>query len=101
MQRYEEFAEIITASQGKRRYSSLYYPRFELKSTDIYLITKKSDRLDLLAFRYYGDTRYWVIIAKANRLHNATLRVPVGIRLRIPFPLELDTIQDKFTESQF
>lgn len=101
MQRYEEFADIITApNQNKRRYSSLYYPRFELQSTDIYLITKKSDRLDLLAYRYYGDTRYWVIIAKANKLHNATLRVPPGIRLRIPFPLGVDDIQEKFTEAQ-
>lgn len=101
MQRYEEFCDVIKVSQGKRRYSTLYYPRFELKSTDIYLITKKTDRLDLLAYRYYGDVRYWTIIAKANKLHNATLRVPIGIRLRIPFPLELGEIREKFTEAQF
>jgi hypothetical protein len=47
VQRYEEFAEVIKASQGKRRYSTLRYPRFELRSSDIYLITKKTDRLDL------------------------------------------------------
>jgi len=101
MQRYEEFTEVIQASQGKRRYATLYYPRFELKSTDIYLITKRTDRLDLLADRYYGDSRYWIIIAKANKLHNATLRVPIGIRLRIPFPLTNDIIRENFQEAQF
>lgn len=101
MQRYEEFAEVIKASQGKRRYSTLRYPRFELRSSDIYLITKKTDRLDLLAFSYYGDVRYWVIIAKANKLHNATLRVPVGMRLRIPFPLNSGDVQTLFNDAQF
>jgi nucleoid-associated protein YgaU len=101
VQRYEEFAEVIKASQGKRRYSTLRYPRFELRSSDIYLITKKTDRLDLLAFSYYGDVRYWVIIAKANKLHNATLRVPVGMRLRIPFPLNSGDVQTLFNDAQF
>lgn len=101
MQRYEEFADIIIASQGKRRYSTLRYPRFELKSSDIYIISKKTDRLDILAFRYYGDVRYWVIIAKANKLHNATLRIPIGTRLRIPFPLNSGDIQTLFSEAQF
>lgn len=101
MQRYEEFSEVITATQGKRRYSTLYYPRFELRSTDIYIVTKKTDRLDLLSNDYYGDVRYWPIIAKANKLHNATLRVPVGIRLRIPFPLDIGEIRTAFQEAQF
>lgn len=101
MQRYEEFAEIIKTEDGKRRYASLYYPRFQLKSTDIYLISKKNDRLDLLAYRYYGDSRFWIIIAKANKLHNATLRVPVGIRLRIPYPLPIDELSELFNEAQF
>jgi nucleoid-associated protein YgaU len=72
-----------------------------LRSSDIYLITKKTDRLDLLAFSYYGDVRYWVIIAKANKLHNATLRVPVGMRLRIPFPLNSGDVQTLFNDAQF
>lgn len=96
MQRYEQYCGKIQASQGKRRYSTLYYPKLELRSTDIYIITKKTDRLDLLADRYYGDVRYWVLIAKANKLHNSTLRIPVGTRLRIPYPLNLDDINVRF-----
>lgn len=101
MQRYEQFAEIIQASQRKRRYSTLYYPRFERKTSDIYIITKLSDRMDLLAYQYYGDPRYWPIIAKANNLHNATIKPPVGIRLRIPYPLDNQEIEARFNEAQF
>lgn len=101
MQRYEEFTEIITATQGKRRYSTLRYPRIELRSTDIYIISKKTDRLDLLAYQYYGDVRYWVIIAKCNRLHSPSLRIPPNLRIRIPFPLNSGDIQTYFNEAQF
>jgi nucleoid-associated protein YgaU len=99
MQRYDEFTEIIHTQNGKRRFSSLYYPKLEKKSSDTYIISKSSDRLDLLSFQYYGDARYWVLIAKANKLHNATIRVPVGIRLRIP-DLRLDEIEQLFLDAQ-
>jgi len=67
MQRYDEFSDIIPTSEGKRRFSSLYYPKVPRKASDNWIITKSSDRLELLAFDAYGDTRYWVIIAKANK----------------------------------
>lgn len=101
MQRYEKFAEIIQVSQRKRRYSTMYYPTPERKSTDIFIIAKKNDRLDLLANTYYGDPRMWIMLAKANRLHSGTIRVPPGIRLRIPFPLDAGDVYDLFTNKQF
>lgn len=100
MQRYEEFAEvIIDRNNAKRRYGTLYYPDFEARATDIYLITNIGHRLDLLSYQYYGDVRFWPIIAKANKLHAATIRPPLGIRLRIPFPLNYDEIQEAFLEA--
>lgn len=101
MQRYEEFAEIIKTPEGKRRISTLYYPKLERISSDVYIITKMSDRLDNLAFDHYGDTRYWVIIAKANNLHFPTIRVPPGIRLRIPFFTNHATIETAFRNKQY
>lgn len=100
MQRYQEYTEIIKNDEGKRRYSTLYYPKFERKSTDKYIISKASDRLDLLAYQYYGDSRYWIILAKVNKLYNATLRIPIGTRLRIPFPLLKEEINEQFSEAQ-
>lgn len=99
MQRYEEFCEIINNNEGKRRYSTLYYPPIPKKGSDNYIFSKQSDRLDLLAYQYYGDSRYWVIIAKANKLFNPTLRIPVGTRLRLP-DLSLVEIDEIFKEAQ-
>jgi hypothetical protein len=101
MQRYEKFADKIITTQKKRRYSTLYYPTIPEKSTDIFIVTKNMDRLDLLAHKYYGDARWWVIIAKANKLYNGTVRVTPGIRLRIPYPLTIVDVNDIFNENQF
>lgn len=101
MQRYNQFAEVIRTDEGTRRYSSLYYPIFERKTSDIYIITKASDRLDLLAYDYYGDSRYWVVLARSNKLNNATLKPPAGFRLRIPFPLNTGDVDELFKNSQF
>lgn len=99
MQRYEEFSEIILTNEGKRRYATLYYPKIPRKSSDTYIFTKQSDRLDLLAYQYYGDSRYWVILAKANKLFNSTIRIPVGFRLRIP-DLTREEIDQLFKDIQ-
>lgn len=99
MQRYEKYAETITTSTGKRRYSTMYYPIPERKSTDLYIITKRSDRLDLLANQYYGDPRSWIMLAKANRIYG--LMVPQGIQLWIPYPYDSVAIDIKFRDKQF
>lgn len=101
MLRYKEFTDVIKTDEGKRRYSTLYYPKFEKRSSDIYIITKITDRLDLLAFQYYGDSRYWVVLSKANKLNLATIKPPVGFRLRIPFPLNSGDIEQLFVNAQF
>ena len=49
---------------------------------DIYLITQRGDRLDTLAYQYYGDPGLWWYIAKANYLN--FIVVPDGTSLRIP-----------------
>jgi hypothetical protein len=41
------------------------------------------ERLDLLAYRYYGDEEYWWVIALANRIQDPFALTP-GTRLRIP-----------------
>jgi hypothetical protein len=46
-------------------------------------------RLDLIAFRYYGDCALWWVIAEANNISNP-LRLEMPDVLRIP---ALETIQ--------
>jgi hypothetical protein len=101
MKRYTEFTETIIASQGKRRHATLYYPRIPQRASDIFIITKKLDRLDLIAKQYYGDPRYWTILATCNDLHAGTLVVDPGLRIRIPYPLVPSDIETLFEEAQF
>ena len=54
------------------------------KDDDIYIITQETDRLDLLANEYYGDSRLWWIIANANNINSVNIGLEGGIQLRIP-----------------
>jgi hypothetical protein len=101
MQRYSQFTEILHTDEGKRRYSTLYYPKFEKKTSDIYIVCNAADRLDLISFNYYGDARYWVVLARANKLNNATLKPPIGFKLRIPYPLNTGDVDQIFRDTQF
>ena len=81
------------------RFCTTKYPKFEKRSTDLYIISRDKDRLDLISNQFYEDPRYWWVIAKANNLGKGTFDIPVGIQLRIPFPLtdlttQLREVQD-------
>jgi len=54
------------------------------KDDDIYIITQETDRLDLLANEYYGDSRLWWIIAQANNINGVNIGLDAGVQLRIP-----------------
>ena len=43
-----------------------------------------TDRLDAIAFDFYGDATLWWVIAMANELPGDSLYLEVGIQLRIP-----------------
>ena len=73
--------------KDKDCFKTSQYPKFPKQSTDLYIISRDQDRLDLLANEFYEDPRYWWVIAKANNLGKGTLDVPIGIQLRIPFPI--------------
>ena len=83
MNRYESTKKIKNKDLINK-YETVTYPKFERKETDIYIITRELDRLDLIANQYYGDPRFWFVIARANNLGKGTLIVPPGLQLRIP-----------------
>ena len=58
------------------------YNTIPFSNDDIRVISVEGDRLDLLANEYYGDSRFWWYIAKANNLKFMTLEP--GTKLRIP-----------------
>jgi phage tail protein X len=76
----------ITKDQNNnvRRYLTTRYANIPTSIDDEYIITKRGDRLDLLAYKYYNDVTKWFIIAVANNLGKGSMAVPPGIQLRIP-----------------
>lgn len=87
MNRYKQISLLNNSPvvEKKRFYSTVKYPEIPLSARDIYVITQKSDRYDLLANQYYGDKSLWWIISIANpTITQNTLYPPVGVQVRIP-----------------
>ena len=90
MARYEHTKikqSVVTRGQSPKPYNitshgTTVYSAIPKTDGDIYVITQHGDRLDNLAFQFYGDQNLWWYIAKANNLTFMT--VTPGTSLRIP-----------------
>lgn len=85
--RYQNIKIVKYESTGSQYYSNNIYPEIPLSNEDDYVITVLGDRLDLLAFDFYGDTSYWWVIASANALPGDSLYLEPGMQIRIPSDL--------------
>ncbi len=63
-------------------YETTLYEKIPESNEDIFVITQEGDRLDNLAYQFYGNQHLWWYIAHANKL--TTMNVKEGIQLRIP-----------------
>ena len=63
-------------------YETTLYQRIPETNSDLHIVSTEGDRLDNLAFQFYGDASLWWYIAKANNL--TALNVPAGKSLVIP-----------------
>ena len=63
-------------------YKTTLYQRVPETNGDLHIISTEGDRLDNLAFQFYGNPSLWWYIAKANNL--TALNVPAGKSLVIP-----------------
>lgn len=90
MNRYAE-STIIKNVNGKQRRSTVILPNVQLSPADTYIQTTTIERLDLLAFDFYGDVTFWWVIASANGLGKGSMIVPQNTLLRIPDVSNLDT----------
>ena len=87
MSRYSNIPKIQDPQEynGARFYSTTFYPKIPLSENDIYVLTGKGDRLDLLANQFYGDPNLWWVISSANgEIPKDSLNIPLGTQLRIP-----------------
>ena len=67
-------------------YNTTLYQRIPETNGDLHVISTEGDRLDNLAFQFYGDPSLWWYIAKANDL--TAINIPAGTSLRIPASAE-------------
>lgn len=84
--RYDNIAAKKDDS-GRTVVKPVIYPPIPRSINDTYIRTTPGDRLDLLANNYYGNVRYWWIIAEANGIGKGTMAIPPNQQLRIPASL--------------
>ena len=82
MKRFTDIKKRLSGN-GKRYFINTVLPDVPLSREDVYIITQDGDRLDNLAYKYYGDTTLWWVIAKANGIKGKAA-VSVDEILRIP-----------------
>lgn len=85
--RYQNIPIAKSSTSGSQYYLNNIYPDIPLSNEDNYVITTLGDRLDLIAFDFYGDTSFWWVIASANALPGDSLYLEPGTQLRIPVDL--------------
>lgn len=91
MNRYANIEKLKNKNEfvgtlGTEYYTNVTYPEIPVLETDIWVETEFGDRLDNLAFQFYGDvTLYWIIsIANPNKINMGSLYLDVGSQIRIP-----------------
>tara|TARA_Y100001938_G_C7829673_1_gene300714 strand:- start:201 stop:512 length:312 start_codon:yes stop_codon:yes gene_type:complete len=83
--RYSYIRKKINKENKNRVYVSTLYPDIEARNSDTVIMVKEGNqRMDLLAYKYYGSPTLWWIISQANNLAGDTMYVPVGTKIRIP-----------------
>lgn len=97
--RYQNIEQVKYQATGSEYYTNNIYPDIPYSNNDDYVITVLGDRLDLLAFDFYGDTSYWWVIASANALPGDSLYLEPGMQLRIPVDLAGIINQYKLTNA--
>ena len=74
---------VKKSKEGFRVYTTTYYPSIPISDSDKFILSKYSSRLDSLANDYYGDSKLWWVIAKANGI-KGKIALKAGQLLRIP-----------------
>lgn len=82
--RYATDLTILTSSFGVQYYGTAMPKTIAVDPTDPVVTVDGGDRLDNLAFKYYGNAQYWWVLAIANNIVNGSLYPPQGTTLVIP-----------------
>jgi hypothetical protein len=85
---------------GKRKKATTILPVAPLSDADITIVTTSIERLDKLAYTFYGDVTLWWVIAVANGLGKGTFIVPTNTTLRIPGNTRIQDLIIQLNESR-
>jgi len=99
MDRYKDIKTNLDSIR-KKTLVTTELPVIERSIQDRFVYTNSEDRLDNLAYEFYGDPRQWVILALANNLGKGTLACPPGIQLRIPPQAVVTNFADSMRKAQ-
>ena len=83
MNRYKH-QQVKRDSDGRRKLSTIQYPKIGSKNSDMFYRSKESDTYGGLAHRFYKDKTLWWIIARANEDFKGNIRPELGKLLTIP-----------------
>jgi hypothetical protein len=98
MNRYQ-YAKLDNVT-GRKAYSTVRSIEIPKSYADRYIFSKEGDRLDSLAYEFYGDTQLWFILANANNLGKGSMVVPGGLQLRIPPDSIITEINDLLQKAE-
>ena len=84
MSRYKYTGMKIDKNTGNRVMKITLYPEIQITDNDIFVYPIDGDRLENIAYRHYGDTTLWWIIAKANDIRDGSFALSPTEKLRIP-----------------
>lgn len=92
--RYSHTPFIQNPETKKRQYETTFYPQVTPRSSDIYVVTVRGDRLDNLAFEYYGDASLWWVISMSNNISSDSIFITPGTQIRVP--TDISGVMDQF-----
>ena len=87
MNRYTSTAEKVDdlVRPGTLRKKMWRIPEIDMTDYDRYTVTTKDlKRIDLIAYRMYGDVNFWWVVAVMNNISNPLRDLVAGVTLRIP-----------------
>ena len=70
--------------RGKQYYKSLISTNIPVQNSDLRIVARAGDRLDILANKYYKNPSYWWIIAEANKLRDGGFALDPSVEIRVP-----------------
>ena len=95
---YSNIQRYKNPKTNTRYYTNVVYPEIVPTANDLYMYTSYEDRLDLLAYDYYGNSNLYWIISSANPdiTRRDSFFIKGGVQIRIPDPNNIDIIKEDF-----